>query len=424
MKFLLWIAAIYAVVPSFVFLSCGPGVGEGPLPPSKLIDASVPDADASIFDSAAVYGFEAAVDAETGSDPEDGSYINNPPLDYCANTKKKSLPLVRAEQLSNHVNLVSMGENTLLAEETTNGINQPILVFLDADMYIRGQAKLSQLPAASAYPIGVVNRREAPFGAQWPFNDYALVLVRDEAGNSLYGANLPTETASALVLIPNSQIPADVELRAIVYLPSKMADVDDSVKYQPIFQRLCALGDGLYCLTFNGTSWQRDVFITPHSGGLLNSVAVWWAGEEWFLVGAGDGGRLVKVPLDSSAPAENIYSGTTDNLRTVSTYGGRLAAAGDNGATVFIDETVGEPVVCNLSDQAIVSFKWWSSNLRGLYKNGELFELRFGSCESCAADSLLGSALSGRLTPTGGFLVLNQKTLSLVTVVVESSVIE
>jgi hypothetical protein len=313
-----------------------------------------------------------------------------------------------ASQIGDSVRLITMGENTLLAEKVANGIGEPLLVFLDwgsaeARAVERGRAALARAPTASLQPIGVVNRRDGSFGAAWPFGYYAFVLVHGPAGNALYGADLPKDGRSELVLITDSQVPADVQLRGLVYLPDKMVEVDDQIKSEARFNRLCLFGDGLYCLSYDGSFWNRKVEIEAASGSPFNSVAVWNDGQEWFLVAVG----------------------TDSDLLTISAAGSRLAIAGENGAAVYIDGRTDEPTICNLFDQTIVSFKWWGSRLRGIERNGELFEVTFGGCQACAYDISVGSALYGRLFGLGGdFLLLNQESVLLVTANLEAIVLQ
>jgi hypothetical protein len=397
---------------------CGPGVGEGPRP-------LPPPADGPVLDSSREAGVDASAKADAYSNAAETTVAPISPPYSCIAPEAIISTVYRASQLGSTVRLITMGENTLLAEKTVNDIVEPLLVFMDwgsadASAVEKGRATLSQTPLASLQPIGVVNRRDGAFGVEWPFDYDAFVLARGPAGNALYGANLPTDGLSELVLVADSQVPADVELRGLVYLPDKMVAVDDSIASDARFKRLCLFGDGLYCLSYDGSVWSRKVEVEAASGSPFNSVAVWNNGEGWFLVAVGDQGRIAKVSMETQSTVQELTVDTSSNILTISSSGTRLAAAGENGTVVYIDGRTDESTVCNLFDQTIVSFKWWGARLRGIERNGELFEVTFGGCRACAYGISVGSARYGRLIGIGGdFLLLNQESILLVTANVE-----
>jgi hypothetical protein len=403
-------------------IGCGPGVGEGPLPASRPSDGAV-------LDGAAEAGSDASgkTDASRAADDTmDASLVSS----YaCVSPEAEAYTLFSASQIGNGVQLVTMGENTLLAEKSVDGVVEPLLVFLDlgssdARATERGRATLAQKPAASLQPIGVVNRRDGPLGSAWPFSFYALVLVRGQNGNALYGANLPTNGSSELILIADSEIPINARLRGLVYLPDKMVEVESQVTSEARFERLCLFGDGLYCLSYDGAAWNQTTEIEAASGSLFNSVAVWNDGQAWLLIAVGDEGRVAKVSLDDRDTSREISVDTTSNLLTVSVSDTRLAIGGENGTVVYVDRSTDTPKICNLSAQPIVSLKWWGSRLRGIERNGELFEVPFGGCQACAYGISVDSALYGRLIGIGGdFLLLNREAVILVTANLEPIVL-
>jgi len=401
---------------------CGPGVGEGPRPPPPLVDGSV-------LDSRAEDGVDVNAKADADSDAVEITDAFVSSSYSCISPQATASIVYRASRLGRNVRLITMGESTLLAERTVDEIVEPLLVFMDwgsadANGVERGRAELSQTPSASLQPIAVVNRRGGSFGGEWPFDYEAFVLVRGPAGNALYGANLPTDASSELILIADSKVPTDAQLRGFAYLPDKMLGVDESTASEGRFKRLCFFGDGLYCLSYEGAVWSRKVEIEAASGSLFNSVAVWNNDQEWFLVAVGDQGRMVKVSMDTQKTAEEVPVGTNSDLLTISSSGSRLAVAGENGTVLYMEEPDVEPKECNLFDQTIVSFKWWGSRLRGIDRNGEIFDVTFGGCRACDYGISVGSALYGRLIGIGGdFLLLNQESILLVTAELEAIVI-
>lgn len=403
-------------------IGCGPGVGEGPRPLPPL-------ADGSVLDSRVEGDVDANAKTDAHGDAAEVMDVSVSSTYSCVSPEATSSIVYHASRLGSNVRLITMGENTLLAERTVDEIVEPLLVFVDwgstgVNSIEKGRAELSQTPPASLQPIAVVNRHNGSFNGEWPFDHDAFVLARGPAGNALYGANLPADTSSELVLIADSEVPTEVSLRGLVYLPDKMVGVDASTVSEVRFKRLCLFGDGLYCISYDNSVWSREVEIEAASGRLFNSVAVWNNGKEWFLVAVGDQGRIVKVSMDAKKTAQEVPVGTTDNLLTVSSSDSRLAIAGENGTVVYIDEREDEPIECNLFDQAIVSFKWWGSRLRGIERNGELFEVTFKGCRACDYGISLGSALHGRLIGIGGdFLLLDQESVVLVTAKVEPTVI-
>ncbi len=412
--------------------ACGPGVAEGPLPPPPSPDAS---RDADRADAPA--SRDSGTDGQRGADAGPAASDSGPagpdssaepawvPEDSCHDAAGEVTVVFSADRLGEDVRLVTMGASTILAEQTVDTIIEPVVVFLDAQGYEVGQARLAEPPEASVRAIGIANRRDAPLGETWPYAHEAMALLRGDSGNAFYGANRASEGVAELMPIEDSQLPSEPELRGLIYLAHKLAE---GVPEQSLLHRICAFGDGVFCFSFDGSSWSRTDIVEPGTGALFNSLTILEIEDEWLMLAVGDQGRLVSATLGPEGDQglwQELSSGTSENLLTITASGRQWAAAGEQGVVVHVDISTDARTLCNVTDQAIVSLKWWGDALRGVDRGGGLFGLPFGECEPCIYGVNLGSALYARLSGIDGdFLVLNSAALIRVHGIHEMVVVE
>jgi hypothetical protein len=407
--------------------ACGPGVGEGPIPSPASVDGSVDATEEAGPDALVESGLAGPSDAgpgDAGVNPSDGGDAE-PPSYRCPENRANESVIIAASDIGAGIRLVALGQSTLLAAEERAGITEPLLLFLDDDMYERGRARLPAPPSSSLHPVGVINRRQAPFGENWPFPHHAIVLARGESGNALYGANLSPGATSDLVPMTGVLISPSAELRGLTYLRDKITGIPEEERDVPIFLRACVFGDGITCFSHDGVGWETDTLARSDGGPVFNSLAMTQRQQEWMVAAAGEGGRLALVPLEGAGVTEELPSGTERDLLTVAASGARLAAAGAEGTVVYRHLPLPEPTTCNLFDESVVTLKFWEDELRGVTADGLAFHLPFAGCEACRFDVELGPVLGGRLTGLDGdFLLLKQDALVRVHADVDPIVIE
>jgi hypothetical protein len=344
----------------------------------------------------------------------------------CEEVFPEVLTIISAEDVGKGARLVAMGQSTLLAEQEVEGVTQPVLIFLDPGMYRSGEARLA-VPSDESLPgIGVVNRRDAPMGEGWLFQHHAIVLVSGPEGNRLYGASPKPDGVAELVLLDEpSLLPAGVELRGLTYLQDKVVENAESLSGESALQQVCALGDGIFCFSYDGVSYAASTLVESGSGPSFNSMTVLEREGSWISVAVGDGGRVTEIPLGGGGAPVEIDSGLSGRLIGVSAYDGRLVISGEKGLVAYYQTFPSQPETCHLFDETIVSLKWWGSDLRGITDDGEIFDVPFQGCDPCFFGVSLGSALQGRISGLDGdLLVLNAVGLYRVSGKFETVVLE
>lgn len=401
---------------------CGPGVEEGPLrkPVIATPDASM-DAgptETGRRDAGNVFEVTPYDDA--------GAVVVFPPGYHCEDVFPDMWTIISAEDVGEGAHLVAMGQSTLLAEQEVDGVTQPVLVFLDPAMYGSGEARLAVPSQEPLHGIGVVNRRDAPMGEGWLFQHHAIALVSGPEGNRLYGASPEPDGMAELVLLDEpSLLPAGAELRGLTYLQDKVVENAESLSGESALQQVCALGDGIFCFSYDGVSYAASTLVESGSGPSFNSMTVLEREGSWIAVAVGDEGRITEIPLGGGGAPVEIDSGLSGRLIGVSAYDGRLAISGEKGLVAYYETFPAEPDICNLFPQTIVSLKWWGPELRGITADGGIFGLPFQGCDPCFFGISLGSALQGRVSGLDGdLLVLNAQGLYRVTGKFETVVIE
>ncbi len=379
--------------------ACGPGVAEGPLPLAAATDSDDEDGRSTGDDD----GPQETDDGETeGTDSETedaGESLTRGETDtmegWCEDSLVVEETVVSAEALVPGAEFVAMGNDcVLLRKPEENGLLATV-VFLSSELPSPYEAKRVETVSDSE-PLSITCYED-------PLLDdrVAVVLMAGEDGEvTLMRASFDSGEITPMA---GSESLAGVSLTRVVRL---LRTAGNGIN------RLCAFGDGLFCLDLgdNDGEWVEE--ISPGEGGRFHDLGVLEQGEDWLLLVVGEEGRIEVGGPDGW---RTLPAATDADLYTVTSWDRQWVAAGEGG--VFVYGTLEEQTEAELLDGDVISINIWDDQpFTGITDAGGVFQGRISDQELllCPQDDLSLPLLDSLPAGCGSyesFLILTPESL-------------
>lgn len=364
--------------------ACGPGVAEGPLFLTEAAE-STDETEPSDEDTGDTETEEAAgTDSATVDDGEPSTHSETESVEkWCEEPLGEDETIIRAEELVPGGELVAMSNDCVLLRKVEEGGIRATVVFLSSELEPPFEAKRVET-VMDQEPLSITCYDD-------PLLDDRLAVIL-MSGNGEVTLMRASFDSGEMGFFEGSEPLGSESLTRVVRLLKTAGNG---------INRLCALGDGLFCLDLSADDGEWEAEIPSDQGGFLRDVGVMAQGEAWRLVAVGDGGRIDVVDPEGWRTLPPV---TDADLLTVSIDDDLLVAAGEGG--VFVYGTRDKQTEAVRLEGDVISLNFWDGQpFTGVTARGEVFrgsvddgELRF-----CPTVSLSESALDSLSINCGSF---------------------